>query len=282
MPINNKIVSNTGTEIDFISEFITELMNESAFTSQQHSLVCKINTSNDISTAQEVTAANVSTKVSGVFDNSRSSTVNIWFTIDSYTTVRMERGAPNDSTVSAYRFYLSFNGVAEAQPRATINFCIGTGTPYSYNTKERTFVYQIVSNANAIFIVFGGASTDINFPLVETQYYPCASIFSYAKTVNGNIVFVCGRSVADTLTGTGGQSLKAVNRLAYNNSTSSTAIETIQNKIVVTSVGNQKAVTMDNIWDSTYNAVVMNSVNVIVNNQSTECVYLNNYTVMPI
>lgn len=76
----------------------------------------------------------------------------------------------------------------------------------------------------------------------------------------------------------GGNGLKAVNRLPYNNSVDTTAIETIQNKVIVTTGGNLKAITMENIWDSTYNYFVMAKMTI----GNSQYVYLSNYTVIPI
>jgi hypothetical protein len=71
----------------------------------------------------------------------------------------------------------------------------------------------------------------------------------------------------------------AVNRLPYfNNVENATDIETITNKVIREWFSTTKVMTMEKIWDSSFNNAVMFSVNV----GNEECVYLNNYTVMPI
>ena len=161
----------------------------------------------------------------------------------------------------------------------SLRFISSSSGRQEYNAAyERMFAYQIVSNANVLYIVFGQYGSNINFPLIPTTSYLCTSLFIYNKTTNGSTVYACGKTVDSTLVSSVGNGLKAVNRLPYNNSVDTTAIETIQNKVIVTTGGNLKAITMENIWDSTYNYFVMAKVTI----GNSQYVYLSNYTLMPI
>ena len=269
MPIHNAVISKYGTEAEFISAFIKSMMNESAFSSN-HTLVCKVNNSDDFATATAInstdTDSEIDTKVNAIFESGRQ---HIWFIIDTHITVVMVRDT--SSTASNYAFVTDFNGVLGETK--VLGFYSGAYI-YNYTQATRSYRYQIVSNANVLYIVFGGFND--TFPLVSNTY---PSVFSY-KT---NSAFACGSTVSSTLRGADNQESETVDRLEYiNNATNPTAIETIHNKVIVTSAGKNKVITMDNIWDSTYSPALMFEVNVTANNQNVSAVYLNNYTVMPI
>lgn len=255
MPINNVVVSRYGTEADFISAFVKSVMNESAFTSN-HDLVCKINDVDNINEADTINSvSDADTKINGIYENSK--TPYIWFIIDDHTIIMMLYNNRK------YTFATFFEGVYSSS--IAPDFQAGSDA-----ITTRTYKYQIVSNSNVLFFVVGGRSE--NFPLVSNN---CQTLFVYKN----NNDFACGSTVSSALRSTDLQPLTAVNRLEYvNNATDPTAIETIQNKVIITSAGGNKVITMDNIWDSTYSSALMFEVNI----GNNPYVYLNNYTVMPI
>lgn len=266
MPVRNVVVSTNSTEKQFISAFIKSIMAESVFVSQ-HSLVCKIgnNTNYDNSTTVS-NDTEVDTQLDTVYANS-SNKPSVWFCIDDYIRLNILGINTLSSGGRAYYFHTYFNG-SKQNGDIALEFYTGSGTPYPSDIKDRAYKYQIVSNSNALFIVFGGAGSQ--FPLTTTTYQ---SIFVYKKGTD----LAYGNTVKTNLISPENTPLKVVDRLPYiNNSTNPTAIEVIQNKVIATSAGDTKVITMDNIWDSSYNAAVMFEVTV---NNST-CVYLNNYTLM--
>ena len=109
MPIHNAVISKYGTEAEFISAFIKSMMNESAFSSN-HTLVCKVNNSDDFATATAInstdTDSEIDTKVNAIFESGRQ---HIWFIIDTHIAVTMARDT--NSTKSNYAFVTDFNGV---------------------------------------------------------------------------------------------------------------------------------------------------------------------------
>lgn len=275
MPMNNVVVSKHSTEKEFISDFVKSIMSESAFTSQ-HTLVCKIGGGSDISSAVQVsTSTEVDTQLDTIYGTT-SNTLNIWFIIDTNTVLNLYRAERISSGTSSYRVMVSFNGISGygLYSYRTLSMFTYSGSyaPSYDEVRTRIFKYQIISNANVVFLLLGGY--DATFPLDVSSSY-CASMFAYKKGTE----FACGLFPSSTLIGADGQDLQAVDRLPYiNNSTNPTAIETIENKVVISSAGQNKVITMDNIWDSSYNPAVLFEVTV----GNSTCVYLNNYTLMPI
>lgn len=270
MPRNNVVISRYGTEKEFISDFIKSVMAESAFSSGGHTLVCKIGGNANITNAVTVTTSTeVDTQLDTVFGNS-SNVLVIWFIMDTYATVKIDRVQASSSPTAVYRFRLSFSGVEDT---ALYEVCFYSGSNIAPITQEtRTFKYQILSNANVVFIAVGGISSQ--FPLISSSNIP--SIFVYK---NNNSDFICGKTIASVMRDVSGNAVTSVNRLEYiNNGTDPTAIEVIENKVCINSANQNKVVTMVNVWDSSYNAALMFPVN-IGNNQY---VYLNNYTIMSI
>lgn len=266
MPMNNVVISKTSTEQEFISEFVKSVMNESAFTSN-HTLTCKIGSNITEANAVTVTTnVEVDTQLDTVYGSS-SNTPTIWFIIDTYSVIRFSRAS--NSTDKYFSCSSFFNGVP-GESSNYFYFAGGSSSIYRDTVTSRAWKYQILSNANVLLIVFG--MYDSKFPFLPADH---PSIFSYKKGAE----FVCGNRVQSTMRSMNGHDLSAVNRLLYiNNDTDPTAIETIQNKVVISSVGTVKNVTMDNVWDSTYNSAVMFPVNI----GSSQYVYLDNYTLMPI
>lgn len=255
MPEKKVTVSKYGTESDFISEFIKSFMSESVFTSD-HTLVCKISSEDNFEEADTITLSNVDTKVSAIYAN--RGRPYIWFVIDTNVILRLYYDGSNSKYVLAKLFYGLFD--------SSVYMDHGGGTDIT-STTTRVWKYQIVSNANVLCICTGGYNATL--PLT----YQAAFIYK------NNSDFFCGGGISSTLRGANLESLTAVDRLEYiNDSNDTTAIETIQNKVLVKQGDNSKAVTMSNIWDSTYNYFVMAKVTI----GNSQYVYLSNYTVMPI
>lgn len=257
MPYKTVTVSKYGTESDFISEFIKSFMAESVFTSD-HTLVCKINSTDvaDLDEADTLTLSNVDTKVSAIYANNNRPY--IWFVIDNATMLKFYYDEREAKWVIAIFFYGIFDKASY------INHGGGTSATAA---ATRVWKYQIVSNANVLCICVGDYQATL--PLT----YQAAFIYK------NNSDFFCGGGISSTLRSANLEPLTAVDRLKYiNDSNDTTAIETIQNKVLVKQGDNSKAVTMSNIWDSTYNYFVMAKVTI----GNSQYVYLNNYTVMPI
>lgn len=272
MPIRNVVISEYGVEKNFLIAFVKSIMSETAFTSN-HTLLCKIGANATESNAVTVTtAAEVETQMGTVF-SSTSNKPCIWFIIDTYAKILVERSRALTDSSDTYYFSIYANGVITTLSSSSLKF-ISEGTAYTAN-ETRIFKYQAVSNNNVLYIVFGSAADRL--PLTASN----ASLFVYKET-SENPQIICGGKVGSTLRNNDGQALTVKSRLSYvNNASNPTAIETIQNKVAV-DVAENKVITMDNIWDSSYSSALLYEVNVTANNQTISAVYLNNYTVMPI
>ena len=283
MPMNNVVISKYGTEQQFISELVKSVLGESAFTSY-HTLVCKIGASNDEGQSTIVsTSAEVETALGTVF-NSTTNKPNIWLIIDTNVKIHFERFKALNESVNYYEVYVDV-GQFELQSSSSFQMLhalkfISNSSNISYSTQtERCWKYQIVSNENALYLVFGDYAEA--FPLSVTTVDGSSTItkgfqaFSYK---NGN-TWIGGLHCGSRLYGADAIRCYAANRLSYiNSSTNPASIETIHNKAVIQNGSSTKSITMSGVWDSTYNSAVMFSVNV----GNEECVYLNNYTVIPI
>ena len=259
MPYKTVTVSKYGTEADFVSEFIKSFMAESVFISD-HTLLCKINSVDlaeaDLDEADTLTLSNVDTKVSAIYAN--SGRPYIWFVIDDAAILKFFYDVNASKWVIAIYFYRIFDKAA---------FVDHHGGTTATTTATRVWKYQIVSNANVLCICVGDYQATL--PLTYQV------VFIYKN----NNDFFCGGGISSTLRGANLEQLTAVDRLEYiNDSNDTTAIETIQNKVLLKQGDNSKAVTMSNIWDSTYNYFVMAKVTI----GNSQYVYLSNYTVMPI
>lgn len=283
MPMNNVVISKYGTEQQFILELVKSVLGESAFTSY-HTLVCKIGASNDEGQSTIVsTSAEVETALGTVF-NSATNQPNIWFIIDTNVKIHFERFDVLNRGVDYYNVYVD---IGQFEMRHSSSFTmlhplkfISNSSNISYSTQtERCWKYQIISNENALYIVFGDYAE--TFPLSTTTVDGSSTVtkgfqaFSYK---NGN-AWIGGLHCGSRLYGADAIRCYAANRLSYiNSSTNPASIETIHNKAVIQNGSSTKSITMSGVWDSTYNSAVMFSVNV----GNEECVYLNNYTVIPI
>lgn len=284
MPMRNISISINGTEKDFIFAFIKSVLNENV---SPHTIECKIGTDSTESSAVPVTIASSDTEntaINNVFANTTSNSVtpNFWFTIDGNIKMRFARGGALNEAKSYYAVYTTIGGVSMtgAYYSESIDFVRdNTGVT---NSAERTWKYQLVSNSNVLYIIFGAYSD--NFPLYPTYtnvytYTKVYQAFSYKKVSDNSTEWMGGLYSGDYLYDSDGIKSFLVTRLNYiNNQTDTTAIETIQSKVAKHSSGGYKTIVMDNLWDSSYNQAVMFPVS-IGNNQY---VYLNNYTLMPI
>lgn len=286
MSMRNVLISNRRTEKDFIFAFIKSVLNENV---SPHTITCKIGTNSTESDAVAVTIASDDTEntaINDVFATTSSSAIRptFWFTIDGNIKMRFTRGESISSSVSYYNVstvvgIVSYDGTGYVQ---TLAFSESDAYP-AMTSGERTWKYQLLSNSNVLYIIFGGSSDQIPFSpnhigssSVSPKTYQA---FSYKKVSGNNTEWMGGLYCGAYLFDSNGIKSSFINRLNYiNDPMDSTAIETIQNKVAKNSAGGYKAITMDNLWDSSYNQAVMFPVS-IGNNQY---VYLNNYTLMPI
>lgn len=285
MSMRNISISINGTEKDFIFSFIKSVLNENV---SPHTIECKIGTDSTESSAVPVTIASSDTEntaINNVFANASSSSVapNFWFTIDGNIKMRFSRSGVLSLGVSAYSVYTTIGDVSMRVENSVETIYFARATTNVDASAERTWKYQLISNSNVLYIIFG-AYNDY-FPLYSTYtsgsstYTKLYQAFSYKKVSNNSTELMgslyCGSSLYDS----DGLKSDLVNRLNYiNNQTDTTAVETIQSKVAKNSSGGYKTIVMDNLWDSSYNQALMFPVS-IGNNQY---VYLNNYTLMPI
>lgn len=285
MPMRNISISSSGTEKDFIFSFIKSVLNENV---SPHTIECKIGTDSTESSAVPVTIASSDTEntaINNVFANTSSSSAvpNFWFTIDGNIKMRFARGDSVTSPTAHYSVDTVISGVSigGTDYRNTIFFAYDKAGVTT--SAERVLKYQLIFNSNVLYIVFGAYSD--SFPFFPTYtsgsstYTRESQAFSYKKVSDNNTEWMGGSYSGNYLYDSDGIKSFLVNRLNYiNNQADTTAIETIQSKVAKHSSGGYKTMTMDNLWDSSYNQAVMFPVS-IGNNQY---VYLNNYTLMPI
>lgn len=286
MSMRNVLISNRRTEKDFIFAFIKSVLNENV---SPHTITCKIGTNSTESDAVAVTIASDDTEntaINDVFAITSSSAIRptFWFTIDGNIKMRFTRGEHISSSVSYYNVdtdvgIVYYGGTGYVQ---SLSFSEYDAYP-ARDSGERTWKYQLLSNSNVLYIIFGGSRDQIPFspnyigssPVSPKTY----QAFSYKKVSGNNTEWMGGLYCGAYLFDSKGIRSSFVNRLNYiNDPIDSTAIETIQGKVAKNSLGEYKTITMDNLWDSSYNQAVMLPVS-IGNNQY---VYLNNYTLMPI
>ena len=266
MSMHNVVVSINGTEQSFIAAFIKSVMAETAITSQ-HDLSVTINSepvSDNTGVDTELAKVNWSGSVSLTFT----------FTIDSYAVLTFTRSGT--ASTAGYTVTGGFPGVVYSNS-AALTFSAQSISSNSSGT--RIWKYQVFSNANALYLVFGIHSE--TFPLgstiLDSGSYTTKMFqtFSYKNSSEWFGGFYIGANLHDK---TGNLSV-VKDRLEYNNdSTDPTDVEIIQSKVAVQKNGIDKTVTMTNIWDSSFNSAV--NFPVSINNASY--VYLNNYTLMPI
>lgn len=277
MSMNNVLISRNSKEKRFIADVIASVMNEDAFTSEGHTIVCKVSTTNDFSNAEVITsAANVGTKMDEVFPTSNTEYFYFWFVIDSNAIISFARsanGQTNSYTVTSY-----FGGV---YPTGNITNTLRYSNAVTSVTETalRTWKYQIFSNANVLYIIFGTYEDTETFPLQpkdsQFNYTKTFQAFSYKNSGEWFGGLYCDAMLYDA----SGVGSTLINRLEYfNNATDPTDVEIIQSKVAKQSNGVNKTVTMSNLYDSSYNSAVKFPVS--INNASY--VYLNNYTLMPI
>lgn len=286
MSMRNIIISNRRTEKDFIFAFIKSVLNENV---SPHTITCKIGTNSTESDAVPVTIASGDTEntaINDVFANTSSGTITptFWFTIDGNIKMRFTRNECISTSVSYYNVntvvgIVSYGGTGYVQALAFSEY----ESASAGDSIERTWKYQLLSNSNVLYIIFGGSNDQIPF---SPNYIGSSSVspktyqaFSYKKVSGNNTEWMGGLHCGAYLFDSNGIKSSFINRLNYiNNPIDSTAIEIIQNKVAKHSSGGYKTITMDNLWDSSYNQAFMFPVS-IGNNQY---VYLNNYTLMPI
>lgn len=285
MPLLNVTISSIGNEKDFIFQFVKSILNQSVFTQNIHSLTCKIGATDTESSAITVTTeSEAQTQLDSVFNPQNPSAIpTIWLIIDSNIKFRFRRGNNLDSATMWYLVYttvgqITFQSETGWELSSDLNFVSGSSYNYTVST-ERSWRYQLVFNENVLYIVFG--TRDESFPLLSTvrsgstDRTKTYQAFSYKDSNN----WIGGLHCGSRLYNASGIRDYAVNRLPYfNNVENATDIETITNKVIREWFSTTKVMTMEKIWDSSFNNAVMFSVNV----GNEECVYLNNYTVMPI
>lgn len=275
--ITNGTVQNNGTEQEFLSAFIKQFMVETAFSSL-HSLECKIGTTTNtnppvVSLTKVETAAEVDNQLDSVFnDTAKKPTFS--FKIDDCAVLTFTRPYTISGTSSAVMHY---NVTAEFFDTAVTS---STDNDITLRFTSSTFtgnrwIYQIVWNAKVIYVVFGNYNETFPLSTIGETKVKSYQAFCYQK----NSDKVSGLHAGGTLYDNSNRILSLKNRLSYVNSSNPTDIETIQNKAVV--CNSDKVLVADDIWDSSYNGVLMLPLNV-VNNQNNQCVYLNNYTVIPL
>jgi len=286
MSMRNISISIRGTEKDFIFAFIKSVLNENV---SPHTITCKIGTDSIESNAVSVTIASGDTEntaINNVFADTSDYNVrpNFWFTIDDNIKMNFTRGEDLRSSAGHYYINTAISGISLSGRNILPSLYFSDSNEINAAASvERTWRYQLLSNSNVLYIIFGEYSTQI--PLYPTVAGSGATLiksyqaFSYKKVSGNNTEWMgswyCGADLYDS----DGIRSFFVNRLDYINSPiDSTAIETIQNKVAKHSTGGYKTMTMDNLWDSSYNQAVMLPVS-IGNNQY---VYLDNYTLMPI
>ena len=274
----NGTVNTQGTEKDFISTFIKQMMHETAFSSL-HTLECKIGTTMGgspytVSLTEVTTDTEVDNQISSVFSSSSSSNKPTFsFKIDDCATLLFTRyNTWSTQTVQPYQVSADFFGTSVSDKDDQLDFTSGNFTGNRYR-------YQIVWNANIIYVVFGLYNED--FPLTVRRAGQTKDRNYQAFCYKKNSDKICGLHAGETLYDNSNRGLNLKNRIGYvNNSANPTDIETIQNKAVL--CNSDKILVAENIWDSSSNGVLMLPVNVIVNNQNHTGVYLNNYTVVPL
>lgn len=287
MPLLNVTISSVSNEKDFIFQFVKSILNQSVFTQNIHSLTCKIGATNTESSAVTVTTeSEAQTQLDSVFNPQTPSatTPTIWLIIDSNIKLRFERGNTLNSSATWYLVYTTVGQITfESETGVwelsyTLDFVSGSSYDYTVST-ERSWRYQLVFNENVLYIVFG--TRDESFPLLSTvrsgstDKTKTYQAFSYKDSNN----WIGGLHCGSRLYNASGIRDYAVNRLPYfNNVENATDIETITNKVIREWFSTTKVMTMEKIWDSSFNNAVMFLVNV----GNEECVYLNNYTVIPI
>lgn len=293
MSMRNISISSSGIEKDFIFAFIKSVLNENV---SPHTITCKIGTDSIESNAVSVTIASGDTEntaINNVFANTSDYNVrpNFWFTIDDNIKMQFTRGEIINSSTSYYSVNTVISGVSFSTAGYSLPQSQSQSLHFSDSTSaiaaasaERVWKYQLLSNSNVLYIIFGTCSDQI--PLYPTYISSSGSTitknyqaFSYKKVSGNNTEWMgswyCGAYLYDS----NGIKSSFINRLNYiNDPIDGTAIETIQSKVAKHSSGGYKTITMDNLWDSSYNQAVMFPVS-IGNNQY---VYLNNYTLMPI
>ena len=267
MSMHNVVVSINGTERNFIAAFIKSVMNEAAFTSQ-HSLFVRIKNREPFSDVSEVDTeldtVNWGSVTSFFFD----------FIIDSYAVLRFVRSI--EGSTKEYSVSANFAGVNYNYSSSTPNIEFMGSSNTADNLRSRTWKYQIFSNENALYLIFGSYS-DV-FPLSEKSSSNVIKPFQVFSYKNSSVWFG-GFNIGANLHDKTGILSVVKNRLEYtNDSTDPTNVEVIQSKVAVQQNASDKTVTMTNVWDSSFNSAVKFPVS--INNASY--VYLNNYTLMPI
>ena len=265
MSIHNAVVSVNSNEKAFISAFIKSVMNEAAFVSE-HTLAVKINSD---------TVSSVS-NVDTVLDSNWSGSPSFSFTVDTNSTLTFTRpeSLSQSSSVTGYNVSAVFGNktISGGGYSYSNRISFGTGSIYASTETTRTWKYQLLSNSNVLYMVFGDYNEILPLSYKNT-YTKTYQMFIYKKNTDWLGGFYAGGTLYDI----SGNEIILATRIPYiNNATNPTAIETIYNKSAITVAGTTKVLTLDNIWDSSYNSAVMFNVN--VNNDT--CVYLNNYTLM--
>lgn len=285
MSMRNISISNSGIEKDFIFAFIKSVLNENV---SPHTITCKIGTDSIESNAVSVTIASGDTEntaINNVFANTSDYNVrpNFWFTIDDNIKMKFTRGESIGSPTSYYSIDTVISGVSLSGTGYLQSLFFSDSTnAIAAASAERVWKYQLLSNSNVLYIIFGTCSDQIPFSPTYTSgggstYPKTYQAFSYKKVSGNNTEWMGGLYCGSSLYDSDGIKSNLVNRLNYiNNQTDTTAIETIQSKVAKHSSGGYKTITMDNLWDSSYNQALMFPVS-IGNNQY---VYLNNYTLM--
>lgn len=282
MPMRNISISINGTEKDFIFAFIKSVLNENV---SPHTIECKIGTDSTESSAVPVTIASSDTEntaINNVFASTSLSSVvpNFWFTIDGNIKMRFYRDGSLNETAAYYRVDTTISGISITGSYYTVAMNFMEDSANRNTSAERTWKYQLLYNSNVLYIAFGTYSNRFPFYASDTTGYTRVyQAFSYKKVSNNSTEWMGGLYCGAYLFDSNGIKSSFINRLDYiNDPIDSTAIETIQNKVAKNSAGGYKTITMDNLWDSSYNQALMFPVS-IGNNQY---VYLNNYTLMPI
>lgn len=276
----NSVTIVATSEKELVANFIKSVMNESAFTenNHKHSLKCEIGTTTSV---DETNLAGVDAKIEEVYSNT-SNIPQFKLTIDGNTILQFTRGA----SVSQFGYFYNvktYFGKVEINDSGSGTSYSGNLIPYGDFTGMYTWKYQIFSNDNVLYFVMGRYND--TFPLLpklkeSNSYIKTYQVFSYIKnTGTENAEWVGGLHTSMPLYDIQGFSSYTFKRLGYiNNESDATAIEVIQNKIATRRGGSNKVITMDNIWDSSYNEAVMFPVNI----GNNEYVYLDNYTLMPV
>ncbi len=138
---------------------------------------------------------------------------------------------------------------------------------YVYNAiQQRTFKYQIISNAKALHIRFGAYNA--SFPLTANagMFYADGGL-KFMSLGSDNLFFVGSTGIPAT---------KKTRLIYLRNAEDFSQIEVIKNLAIADNDANSLIANPDSIWDSTYNSAVGFPLTI----GSDRCCYLDNYTVM--